>query len=56
MGAGDVAVTIVEQPITTTAIDTALTALMTTAGADATWTMIPINGGQAVLMAAVDIA
>ena len=56
MGAGDVAVSIVEQPITAATIDTALTALITTAGADATWTMIPINGGQAVLMAAVDIA
>ena len=56
MPAGDVAVSIVLEPITAAAIDTALTALISTAGADATWTMIPINNGKAVLMAAVDIA
>ena len=56
MAAGDVTVDIVTAPITTATIESALTALITTAGADATWSMIPINNGTAVLLVAVDIA
>ena len=56
MGAGDVTVDIVEQPLTSARVDTAVTAVITTAGADATLAITSIRNGEAILIVAVDIA
>ncbi len=56
MAAGDVTVDIVEQPLTAAAIDTAVTAVISTAGADATLTITSIRSGEAILIVGVDIA
>ncbi len=56
MAAGDVDCRIVEQPITTATIDTALTASIAVTGADATVAMTSIRDGEAVLICTVDIA
>lgn len=50
MAAGDVAVTIVSYPITEAKIDTALTALRVTAGANGKYLMTALDG-QVVLAA-----
>ena len=56
MGAGDVTVDIVTPPLTAARVDTAVTAVITTAGADATLSITSIRSGEAVLIVAVDIA
>jgi len=56
MAAGDVDVRIVEPPLTSTAIDSALTASLAVTGADATVAMTSIRNGEVLVIATVDIA
>lgn len=54
MAAGDVAVTIVASPLSAASIDTALTALRATAGANGHYMMTAISGQ--VILAAIEEA
>ena len=53
MGAGDVEVRIIDTPISTTAIDTALTAMRVTAGANGKYLMTSIANGQQIVLVAI---